>query len=72
MGYNTGKPTLNVQGEIGCLVQNSYSWIITGFDTLPAGSQVIIYGTIDFPTVPVNSFGTGYVATYSNQDATNA
>lgn len=70
-GYNTGKPSVNVQGEVGCLVQNSYSWIITGFDTLPANSQVKIYGLIDFPTVATNSLGMGFVCTYSNQDATN-
>lgn len=70
-GYNTGKPSVNVEGEIGCLVQNTYSWIITGFDALPAGSQVKIYGTIDFPTVPVNSLGMGYICTYSTQDASS-
>jgi hypothetical protein len=53
-------------------VQNTYSWIITGFDTLAAGSQVKIFGFIDFPTVPLNSLGMGYVCTYSNQDATSA
>jgi len=71
MGFNTGKPALNVEGEIGCTVKNTYSWIITGFDLLPAGSQVIIYGTIDFPTVPVNTLGMGYICTYSNQDSNN-
>lgn len=72
MGYNTGKPALNVEGEVGCLVQNTYSWIITGFDLLPAGSQVKIYGTINLPTVMTASLGSGYIATYSNQDATSA
>lgn len=71
-GYKTGKPSVNVEGEIGCLVQNTYSWLITGFDALPAGSQVNIYGFIDFPTVAVNSLGMGYVCTYSNQDVTSA
>jgi hypothetical protein len=70
-GYDTGKPALNVQGEVGCTVQNSYSWIITGFAELPANSQVIIYGKVDFPTTAVSSLGMGFVCTYSNQDATN-
>jgi hypothetical protein len=70
-GFDTGKPSLNVQGEVGCTVQNSYSWIITGFAELPANSDVIIYGKIDFPTTAVNSLGMGYVCTYSNQDASN-
>ena len=70
-GYDTGKPSINVQGEVGCVVQNTYSWIITGFAELPANSQVIIFGVIDFPTVPVNTLGMGYIATYSNQDSTN-
>lgn len=68
-GYNTGKPSVNVEGEVGCTVQNTYSWIITGFDTLAAGSQVQIYGFIDFPTVPLNTLGMGYVCTYSNQNS---
>lgn len=69
MGFNTGKPSVNVQGEVGCTVQNTYSWIITGFDLLPAGSQVIIYGMIDFPLAAVNTLGMGYVCTYSNQNS---
>jgi hypothetical protein len=70
-GDPTGKPSVNVQGEIGCSVQNSYSWIITSFDTLASGSQVKIFGQIDFPTVLTASLGTGYIATYSNEDATS-
>jgi len=38
---------------------------------LPAGSQVIIYGMIDFPTTTVSTLGMGYVCTYSNQDSSN-
>lgn len=72
MGYNTGKPTLNVQGDVGCLVQNTYSWLVTGFDLLPAGSQVKIFGVIDLPLNVTTSLGNGYIATYSNQDATSA
>jgi len=68
-GFNTGKPALNVEGEVGCTVQNNISWIITGFDTLPAGSQVKIFGIIDFPTVVTNSLGMGYVCTYSDQNS---
>ena len=56
---------------MGCLVQNSYSWIITGFDTLPAGSQVKIYGMIDFPTTTTSSLGMGYICTYSDRHASN-
>lgn len=57
---------------MGCLVQNGYSWIITGFAPLAAGSQVKIYGLIDFPLNVTTSLGMGYVCTYSNQDATSA
>lgn len=75
-GYDTGKPSVNVQGEIGCTVQfdlglHRYSWIITGFAELAANSQVIIYGRVDFPTAAVYSLGMGYVCTYSSQHATN-
>ena len=31
-GDPTGKPASNIQGEVGCLVQDSYSWLITSFD----------------------------------------
>jgi len=70
-GMNTGKPSTNRQGEVGCLVQNSFSWLITSYDDLPAGSTVMISGVIDFPTVLTSTLGTGYVVTYSNEDATN-
>lgn len=70
-GYDTGKSLQNVEGEIGCNVQNSYSWIITGFAELPANSQVIIYGIVDFPTSVVTSLGMGYICTYSTQHSTN-
>ena len=64
-GMKTGKPALNRQGEIGCLVQNSYSWLITSYDELPAGSTVMIAGVIDFPTILTNTLGTGYIVTYT-------
>lgn len=70
-GQNTGKPATNVQGEVGCIVQNTYSWIITGNDALPAGSQVYISGVIDMPNVATTSLGTGYVVTYLAEDAAN-
>lgn len=31
-GDKTGKPSTNLQGDVGCLVQNSFSWVITSFD----------------------------------------
>lgn len=71
-GYNTGKPAVNVEGEIGCYVQNTYSWIITGFDVVPAGSTITIYGKVDFPLYATSTMGMGYVCTYSNQNAVSA
>ena len=65
-GDPSGKPTTNTQGDVGCLIENDYSWIITSFDELPAGSQVKIVGTMDFPTVQTASLGMGYVVTYSD------
>lgn len=32
MGDPSGKPATNVQGDVGCLIQNDYSWVITSFD----------------------------------------
>lgn len=63
-GQNTGKPATNKQGEVGCLVQNSYSWLITSYEELPANSQVMIAGVVDFPTVLTTTLGTGYIVTY--------
>ncbi len=71
MGYNAGKSVANVEGWVGCLVQNTYSWLITSYDTLAAGSQVKIKGKIDFPTAFTSTLGTGVIVTYSNNDDTN-
>ena len=70
-GDPTNKPAQNVEGEVGCLVQNSYSWLITSFDELPAGSTVKIQGVIDFPTEQTASLGMGYVVTYSDTHSSN-
>ena len=70
-GYPTGKPATNIEGDVGCQVQNTYSWLITGYDTLPANSKVSIVGSIDLPTVQTASLGMGYIVTYINTDATN-
>lgn len=70
-GQNSGKAITNLQGEVGCYVQNTYSWIITGNDALPANSQVYISGVIDMPTVATTSLGTGYVVTYLSDDSSN-
>jgi hypothetical protein len=70
-GYPTGKPATNIEGDVGCQVQNTYSWLITGYDTLPSNSQVSIVGSIDLPTVQTASLGMGYIVTYINTDATN-
>ena len=53
------------------MVQNTYSWLITSYDELPAGSTVMISGVIDFPTVLTSTLGTGYVITYTNEHTTN-
>ena len=58
-------------GEIGCLVQNTKNWVITGFDTLAAGSKVILEGDIDMPTSSNVYLGAGEVITYNDTHATN-
>ena len=70
-GQKTGKPATNKQGEVGCLVQNSYSWLITSYEELPANSNVMISGVMDFPTALTSTLGTGYIVTYSNEHASN-
>lgn len=70
-GDPTGKPSTNVQGEVGCLIQNSYSWLITSFDELPAGSQVKVAGVIDFPTIQTATLGMGWIATFGDTHSSN-
>lgn len=70
-GAKTGKPATNVQGDVGCLIQNDFSWVITSFDELPAGSQVKVMGEIDFPTEQTASLGMGYVATFGSTHSSN-
>jgi hypothetical protein len=57
-------------GEVGCLVQNIRSWVITGFNLLPAGSNVFIVGYIDMPN-SYGNIGTGEVISYNNTHPTN-
>lgn len=58
-GDATGKSIANVQGEIGCLVQNDYSWVITSFDAIDDNSHIKIIGLIDLPTTQTTTLGTG-------------
>lgn len=63
-------------GEIGCMVQNTRQWVITSFQALNGGSQVIIMGEIDFPTSygSLNGnydLGSGEIITYNNTDPIN-
>ena len=37
-------------GEIGCIVKNTRTWVITGFAALAANSRVVIYGQVDMPS----------------------
>lgn len=60
-------------GEIGCSVQfsnSAYSWVVTGFAAVPAGTHVILYGKIDLPD-QTGYLGTGEIITYSNMHDTN-
>jgi hypothetical protein len=52
-------------GEIGCLVQNNYSWVITGFNAMTVNDWVIVVGFIDLPSS--NGYiGGGEIITYNN------
>lgn len=46
-------------GEIGCLVQNTRQWVITGFTQINGGSYIVIVGWIDLPTSQNGYIGTG-------------
>ena len=60
----------NENGEIGCLVQNTRSWVITSFATLAASSRVHLMGYIDLRTTH-GYLGTGEVITYNNTHPTD-
>lgn len=53
------------------MVQNSNSWVVTEFDTLPASSDVILRGYIDLPTGANTYIGAGEVITYNNTHSTD-
>jgi len=36
-------------GEVGCMVQNTRSWVITNFNDMTVGDVVKIVGFIDLP-----------------------
>ena len=57
-------------GEIGCLVQTSRTWVITEFAELSAGSTVIIMGYIDLPG-SYGNLGTGEVLSYNGTHPTD-
>lgn len=57
-------------GEVGCLVQNTRQWAITGFNALNGGSTVKIVGYIDLPS-SYHYLGAGEIITFNNTDATN-
>ena len=53
------------------MVQNDNSWVVTEFNALPASSDVILRGYIDFPTASNAYIGPGEVITYNNTHPTN-
>lgn len=58
-------------GEVGCLVQNTRQWVITGFNALNGGSTVKIVGKIDLPTSQSGWIGAGEILTVNNTDPSN-
>ncbi|EGR31412.1 hypothetical protein IMG5_110280 [Ichthyophthirius multifiliis] len=53
-------------GEIGCAIQQDYSWYITGFKKISGSNDIQITGQIDIPSTvaPISV----QVFTYANQD----
>ena len=70
-GDDPEKSIANVQGDIGCLVQNDYSWIITSFAAVSAGAHIMVTGIIEFPSEQTASLGTGEIITYGDTDPSN-
>lgn len=58
-------------GEVGCLVQNTRQWVITGFAALTGGSVVKIVGFVDLPLTQSGSIGTGEILTVNNTHPTD-
>lgn len=54
-------------GEIGCMVQNTNKWVITGFADVAAGTTIIIRGQVDLPQV-VGTIGMGHITTYADSN----
>jgi hypothetical protein len=46
-------------GEVGCLVQNTRQWVITGFSALTAPAAIKIAGWIDLPASQSSWIGAG-------------
>lgn len=57
-------------GQIGCQVQNTRSWVLTEFAQLAASGLVYIVGYIDLPASS-GYLGTGEIITYNNTHPTN-
>ena len=53
LGSTASVGSATYTGEVGCLVQttntSSRSWVITGFNTIAGGTNVVIVGEIDLP-----------------------
>ena len=66
----TGAPVLLVgkagtTGEVGCTVQNTNKWVITGFQEIAAGSTILVKGVVDLPSVD-GTVGAGHITTYAD------
>lgn len=58
-------------GEIGCMIQPTNSWVITEFQNLPGGSQVKISGEVDYTGTAGSFIGVREIVTYNNTHETN-
>lgn len=57
-------------GQIGCQVQNSNSWVLTGFQALAGGSIVKIRGHIGLPSL-IGTIGAGEIISYADYHSSN-
>lgn len=61
----------NFNGEIGCLVQLTRTWVITEFAALPAGSRVIIMGQVDIAGSSGSHLSISQIFSYNNTHSSN-
>lgn len=71
LGSKLYAQNLNYNGEIGCSVQSSNTWVLTSFQALSTNSRVIIMGYIDIGGSVNTYLSVREIISYNNTHDTN-